>query len=149
MRPQAYGRYAVAYPHLCKVVAVAEPRPKTRELAIKQHSLTEAAVFATWQDLHSASARSIAETGKPLADALCVCVQDQMHVEVVEAFATHGYHILCEKPLATTAEECIRIAEVAKKAGCIFGVGHGASFYEFTTYMRPTPMRSDEIFALQ
>ncbi|EJU00052.1 NADP-binding protein [Dacryopinax primogenitus] len=123
-RGKAYGRYAIAYPHLCKIAAIAEPRPRTREFAIKQYQLPESGVFATWQDLHAASARSVAETGKPLADAICVCVQDQMHVEVVEAFAGHGYHILCEKPLATTAEECIRIAEVAKKAGCIFGVGH-------------------------
>ncbi|KZT55423.1 NAD(P)-binding protein [Calocera cornea HHB12733] len=123
-RGKAYGRYALAYPHLCKIVAVAEPRPRTRELAIKQHALKEDAVFTAWQDLHSASARALAATGKPLADALVVAVQDQMHVEVVEAFAAHGYHILCEKPLATTPEECIRIAHVAKKSGMIFGVGH-------------------------
>ena len=48
-----------------------------------------------------------------------------MHLQVATAFAKQGYHILCEKPMATTAEECIEMGEVVKEAGVIFGMGHG------------------------
>jgi predicted dehydrogenase len=48
-----------------------------------------------------------------------------MHLEVVLAFAEQGYHILCEKPIATSADDCIRMEAAIKKAGTIFGVGHG------------------------
>jgi len=40
------------------------------------------------------------------------------------AFAEQGYHILCEKPMATSMEDCIRIHEAITKAGIIFGMGH-------------------------
>jgi predicted dehydrogenase len=49
-----------------------------------------------------------------------------MHAEVVVAFAAQGYDILCEKPLATSVEDCLQIEEAVKKAGIIFGLGHGA-----------------------
>ena len=64
-------------------------------------------------------------TGKRLADAVIIAVQDRMHLEVTHAFANQGYHILCEKPMATSVEECIKIEQVIKGAGVIFGMGHG------------------------
>ena len=48
-----------------------------------------------------------------------------MHMQVVLAFAEQGYHILCEKPMATSIDDCIKIEEAVKKAGIIFGMGHG------------------------
>lgn len=43
------------------------------------------------------------------ADAVVIATQDRMHVEPVEAFAAKGYHILLEKPIAPTEEECRRV----------------------------------------
>ena len=42
-------------------------------------------------------------------DAVMVCVLDEMHVEVLCAVAPLGLHVLCEKPLATSLEGCVRI----------------------------------------
>ena len=33
--------------------------------------------------------------------------------------------MLCEKPMATNVEGCVRIADAVKKAGIIFAMGHG------------------------
>ncbi|KAE9410299.1 NAD(P)-binding protein [Gymnopus androsaceus JB14] len=122
-RGKAYGRYALES-DACKVVAIAEPRPQTQKLYAEQHKVDKTLVFNTWNDLHAASADTIRTIGKRLADAVLVSVQDHMHVEVVLAFAEQGYHILCEKPMATTLEECIRIEETISKANVIFGMGH-------------------------
>ena len=81
--------------------------------------------FNSWQDLHAASAETIKAIGKRLADAVLIAVQDHLHVEVALAFAEQGYHILCEKPMATSLRDCIMIEEAIKKAGIIFGMGHG------------------------
>lgn len=82
-------------------------------------------VFETWQDLHTASAETLSTIGKRLADAVIIAVQDNMHLEVAIAFAEQGYHILCEKPMATSLEDCIKMEAAIKKAGTIFGMGHG------------------------
>lgn len=86
-------------------------------------------VFETWQDLHAASAETINTIGKRLADAVLIAVQDHMHLEVALAFAEQGYHILCEKPMATSLDDCIKMEAAIKKAGTIFGMGHGEPCY--------------------
>jgi predicted dehydrogenase len=82
-------------------------------------------VFETWEQFHKASAETIRTVGKRLAHAVIVAVQDHMHAEVVKAFAAQGYDILCEKPMATSIEHCLQIEAAVKKAGIIFGLGHG------------------------
>ncbi|KAH7916321.1 hypothetical protein BJ138DRAFT_995958 [Hygrophoropsis aurantiaca] len=119
-----YAQYALDQPQKCKVVAIAEPRPNTRELFAKAHNVDKTLVFNTWQDLLKASIETTETVGRRLADAVVVAVQDQMHREVVEAFAAQGYHVLCEKPMATSLEDCILMEKAVKNANIIFGMGH-------------------------
>lgn len=107
------------------MAAIAEPLPITRKQFAKSYNVDNSLVFNSWQDLYAASTKTLSTTGKRLADAVLVAVQDRMHLEVTIAFAKQGYHILCEKPMATSVEECIKMEQVIKKAGVIFGMGHG------------------------
>lgn len=122
---QAYAAYAVSSPEQCKIVAIAEPRHKTSEAFAARHKVDNTLVFETWQDLLQASADTMATVGKRLADAVIVAVQDSMHLEVVLAFAEQGWDVLSEKPMATSVEDCIQMESAVKKAGIIFGMGHG------------------------
>ncbi|KAJ7638671.1 hypothetical protein FB45DRAFT_903507 [Roridomyces roridus] len=123
-RGKAYARYALQSPESCKVVAIAEPRPKTRKNFADTHKVDDTLVFTTWQELLAASAETINTIGKRLADAVVVAVQDHMHAEVVMAFAQQGYHILCEKPMATSLQDILQMEEAVSRAGTIFGMGH-------------------------
>jgi predicted dehydrogenase len=125
---QAYAKYALRAPEYCTVVAIADPRPRTQKHFAATHNVDQTLVFSTWQELHAASAETINTIGKRLADAVVIAVQDHMHLEVVLAFAEQGYHILCEKPMATSLEDCIKMEVAVKKAGIIFGMGHGEHF---------------------
>ncbi|OSD04383.1 streptomycin biosynthesis protein StrI [Trametes coccinea BRFM310] len=123
-RGRGYAAYALQEPTLCKVVAIAEPRPKTRRIMAETYSVDNTLVFETYEDLLKASADTIQTIGTRLADAVVIAVQDRMHMEVALAFAAQGYHILCEKPMATTVEACIKMEAAVRKAGIIFGMGH-------------------------
>jgi len=122
-----YARRALSHPHECRVVATAEPRPVTQRQFANLHNIDQTLVFNTWQDLLAASAETMATIGNRLADAVVIAVHDQMHAEVTLAFAQQGYHILLEKPMATTVDDCLRIERSIKNAGVIFGIGHGKS----------------------
>ena len=111
----------------CKIVTIAEPRPKTRQLFAQTHNIDDALVFSDWKDLLNASAETIETLGRRLADGVIVAVQDHMHRDVVLAFAAQGYHILCEKPMATSLSDCLEIEAAVREAGVIFGMGHGWS----------------------
>jgi predicted dehydrogenase len=82
-------------------------------------------VFETWQELHIASAETIKAIGTRLADAVIIAVHDHLHAEVMQAFADQGYHILCEKPMATSIKDCLAMEAAVRRSGIIFGVCHG------------------------
>jgi len=95
------------------------------------HNIAPELAFNSFDDFVEASKAVIASSGKTLADAVVVAVQDQMHARVVAELAGLGYSILCEKPMATTPEECIKMADAVKRSGKVFGIGHGEPVQNF------------------
>jgi predicted dehydrogenase len=57
-----------------------------------------------------------------------VATQDRFHYEPALALLDRGYHLLLEKPLATTLEHCDGIVEAAELAGATFAVCHGMRY---------------------
>ncbi|KAF8138617.1 hypothetical protein EV363DRAFT_1154683 [Boletus edulis] len=131
-RGSSYAVYALDQPHQCKVVAIAEPRVNTRTLFAKAHAVDDTLVFNTWQDLLKASAETLEAVGKRLADAVIVAVHDHMHKEVVLAFAQQGYHILCEKPMATNLRDLVEMEKAINEAKIIFAMGHVLRYSPYT-----------------
>jgi hypothetical protein len=63
--------------------------------------------------------------GKPrLASAVVICVQDKLHAKLTVDFCRRGFHVLCEKPLGITVQECIKVAEEVAKSGVVYALGH-------------------------
>lgn len=57
-------------------------------------------------------------------DAVSVCVANAAHCEVTLAALKAGKHVLCEKPMAITLEECIKMVEMAKEQNKFLMIGH-------------------------
>ena len=53
---------------------------------------------------------------QPDIDAVIVCTPDQLHKEMVLAALEAGKHVLCEKPMALTLEECQDMVEAGRKS---------------------------------
>ena len=53
----------------------------------------------------------------PQIDAVSVCVANHAHAEVTIAALRAGKHVLCEKPMAITMEECVQMVAEADTAG--------------------------------
>ncbi|XP_029974368.1 uncharacterized protein LOC115407931 isoform X1 [Salarias fasciatus] len=114
-RGENYSMFASIHPQRMKVVAVADPRKFARTKLQKQHKIADENVFEDWH--------RVIERDK-FADAVCVCTPDRLHKEPAVAFAKKGYHVLLEKPMATTAEDCREIVEACTQSGVILSVGH-------------------------
>ncbi|MBQ8320737.1 MAG: Gfo/Idh/MocA family oxidoreductase [Clostridia bacterium] len=56
-------------------------------------------------------------------DCVILGTPDQIHMEHSVAALEAGYHVLCEKPLALTMEECEKIVEATKKSDKKFMTG--------------------------
>jgi len=108
-----FGRFALKYPHLMKIVAVAEPDIPKRNRFIDQHQLNKEQIFETWQEL----------LDKPkMADALINATPDQIHYTSTLRALEQGYHVLLEKPIATTVEDVFHLVQKAKETDLIFQI---------------------------
>lgn len=61
-------------------------------------------------------------------DAISICTPVWLHKEIAVAAAKAGKHILCEKPMARTVEECNEMIEAAERAGISLMVGFTKRF---------------------
>ncbi len=56
-------------------------------------------------------------------DAVSVCTANTSHAEITIAALKAGKHVLCEKPMATTLEECEAMVKEAKVSGKFLMIG--------------------------
>ena len=64
----------------------------------------------------------------PELDAVSVCVANVAHAEVTIKALEAGKHVLCEKPMAITLEECEAMAEAARRNGKYLMIGQNQRF---------------------
>jgi phthalate 4,5-cis-dihydrodiol dehydrogenase len=104
----------VAHPRI-KLVAASDPRPDARERFAAEFG---AEVYADAEAL----------CADPAVQAVYVASPHQFHVAHVKLAAAHGKHVLVEKPMALTTDDCLEMIAAAKTAGIKLLVGHSHSF---------------------
>ncbi|XP_049318845.1 uncharacterized protein zgc:154075 isoform X1 [Astyanax mexicanus] len=114
-RGETYSDFASFHPELMQVVGIADPRAFARTKLQKRHKVAEENTFDDWH--------CVAEREK-FADAVFICTPDRLHKDPAVALAKKGYHILLEKPMAVTLEDCTQIAEACIQSGVILTVCH-------------------------
>lgn len=62
-------------------------------------------------------------------DAVILNLPHFLHCEASVFFLEHGIHVLVEKPMANTVEECDRMIEASKKSGKKLAVGHVQRYF--------------------
>ncbi|RPB01961.1 NAD(P)-binding protein [Choiromyces venosus 120613-1] len=104
-RGRAYA-WSIATATNGTVVGVAEPDEYKRKRMVQEHNISDELVFTSWTELVGEHKELVMSR----VDGVCVCTLDETHEEIVLAIRPLNLHILCEKPLSTTLESCVRIA---------------------------------------
>lgn len=121
-RGSVYAGFAKAYPEMLQVVAVAEPRADRRNILAGDLNVPESGRFASWQEL----------LHKPkMADCAFVCTLDDDHTAPAIRAMELGYHVLLEKPMSNTEEECRLIVDTANQTGRTLAVCHVLRYTPF------------------
>lgn len=63
-------------------------------------------------------------------DAVSVCVANAFHAEMTVKALEAGIHVLCEKPMAASLEECKAMVAASEKSGKKLMIGHNQRFAE-------------------
>jgi phthalate 4,5-cis-dihydrodiol dehydrogenase len=100
---------------LIRMVAASDPRAGARERFAKEFG---AKVFEDAEAL----------CADPDVQAVYVASPHQFHVDHVKRAAAHGKHVLVEKPMAHSIDDCREMIEAAAKADIKLLVGHSHSY---------------------
>lgn len=102
---KSYAPYALLHPAELQFVAVAEPNEARRIAFAHDHNIPKHLQFQDWPEL----------LNQPqLAELALVCTQDWQHFQPAMAAMQAGYHLLLEKPMATTASECRQLLQASR-----------------------------------
>ncbi|WP_418791529.1 Gfo/Idh/MocA family protein [Phosphitispora sp. TUW77] len=121
---EVYGEYALKNPDKLKFVAVADPNTDRRRAFQDSHNIPNNLAFESWDTLFSS------KNGR-LADAAFICTQDNLHYRPALAALKSGYHLVLEKPISPSLDECREIAATAKKEHRKIQVCHVLRFTGF------------------
>lgn len=119
--------YALCFPDRMKVIGVADPHAFARKRVQEIHDIDKNNVFEDWKT---------AVEREKFADAVIIATPDRLHKEPAVAFAKKGYHILLEKPMAVTPEDCKEIVSVCQASNIILAVGHVYRYHPVSTKIK-------------
>ena len=112
---EAFAPYALENPDRLRFSAVAEPDPVRRAAFASLHHIPAESQFESWEPLFSRP---------PMGQAAFVCTPDRKHTGPALAALQAGYHVLLEKPMATTEDECRTLVRAAGSSGRQLHVAH-------------------------
>jgi predicted dehydrogenase len=114
-RGNVYGGFSLASADELDIVGVAEPVKIRNDRYAKKHNIDPKNCFKTWEDVFLVP---------KLADAILITMPDNLHYEACMKALAAGYHVLLEKPIAQTEQQCRDILAQAKKYNKIVAVCH-------------------------
>ena len=118
----AYAPLLLHEPSLGRIVGVAEPNTARREAFAHRYALRPEQTFASDHDLFAAPRA---------ADFAIVATADDHHVTPALTALEQGYHVLLEKPMATSAQDCRLLVDTAERSGRILQICHVLRYAPF------------------
>ena len=121
-RTNKYLEYVRQHPDKVKLVGVVELNEIRRKHVAERFGLEASQCYVDYRDFFKASVQ---------ADAVMICTPEDMHFEPTMLAIEAGYHVLLEKPIAQTLEECLAIGEAAQKKNVLVSVCHVLRYHPY------------------
>lgn len=121
-RTNKYLEYAIRNPERLKLVGIVEPIDIRRDLVAKKFGVPAESCFSSFDDFFASHIQ---------ADAVLIGTPEDMHYEPCMRAIEAGYHVLLEKPIAQTKQECLDILRASKRKGVVVGVCHVLRFHPY------------------
>ncbi len=106
-RGRAYADYAIEHPDQLEIVGVADP--------VQAEVIPAPKYWSDWRQCLN---------DRPDADVVIISMPDSLHYEPALVALEAGYHLLLEKPISPTEEECREVIAKALERKRLVLVGH-------------------------
>ena len=106
------------------VAAALSSNPEKSRKAAQDLHIPADRAYATFTEM------ATAESKRPdRIDVVSIVTPNHLHFAPAKAFLEAGIHVICDKPLTTTVEDALSLAQIVKKSGLIFGLTHNYTGY--------------------
>ena len=126
-RALTYANYALSHHEQLQIVGVADPTPLRRQQTAAQFNLRPEQCYE--------SAEALAALPQ-CADFIINGTMDHQHVPTAIPLLERGYHMLLEKPFATSEEEMELLVSVVRQRQSIVSVCHVLRYAPFYAAIR-------------
>lgn len=123
---ETYGRYFIESGE-AQIVAICDTNQARLDGFRKEFGLSVDKCFTNYNDLFA--------LGK-IADVCAVAVMDKDHHEVAMKAMSLGYHLLLEKPVCGTSEQCTEIRDYAEANNLLVTVCHVMRYTSYYRYLK-------------
>ncbi|MGM7724138.1 Gfo/Idh/MocA family protein [Metabacillus sp. Hm71] len=113
----AQGRHIPAFQSLkdsCVITAVSDVNNERAQEVAAKYQIDNA--YENYQDMFDH------------VDAVCICTPNKFHAEITIAALEAGVHVLCEKPMALSSDECQQMLEASKRANKVLAIAYHYRF---------------------
>ena len=121
-RTNKYLEYVKQHPDRVRLVGVVELNDIRRQSVAERFGLEPSQCYADYHDFFRNPVQ---------ADAVMICTPENRHFEPAMLAIEAGCHVLLEKPIAQTLEECQAIGEAARKKGVLVSVCHVLRYHPY------------------
>jgi predicted dehydrogenase len=98
--------------------ALSSDPARGRSAAIDLHIAPDRA-YGSFAEMAAAESKR-----KDPIDAVSIVTPNHLHHPAAKAFLDAGIHVICDKPLTTTVEDALDLAQMVRKTGLLFAVTH-------------------------
>ncbi|HEY3063666.1 MAG TPA: Gfo/Idh/MocA family oxidoreductase [Chloroflexota bacterium] len=119
---RVYGAYALANPERLRFVAVVDPDDARRGSFAAAHGIPTERQFGAWEELAGR---------QPLVPTVFNATLDGTHRASTLGLLAAGYDVLLEKPIATTPEDVLEVAQAAERHGRMLQISHVLRYAPF------------------
>ena len=124
---EAYAPYQERHPEEMKIVAGADTRPERLAMLRERYGVPQERCYPSDEAL----------LAQPrLADVMIIATQDRQHVPAALAALDKGYHVLLEKPISPSLEECRALQKKARETNRAVVVCHVLRYTRFYSTLK-------------
>jgi len=117
-----YAQYAKQNPQMMNIVSVVEPNETKRKKMQEEHGIPDNYAFTDYK---------AAFEKLPPVEAVIIATQDKLHSGPLEKAIEANLHIICEKPIVPSAEECRVMEKKAASYRKVFMTGYVLRYNPF------------------
>jgi len=115
----AYAPALKANQNFCEVKAVAVSNLETNSARVREKLGDTVEIIEGWENLVS----------RPDIDAVIIALPHNLHLPATVGAAKNGKHVLCEKVMARSVDECQQMIDVCKEHNVSLVIGHDRRYY--------------------